>query len=104
MNQCNTIKIYTIFTQQQDTNSIQVPIDYKPGNTRTYHGDIKQGTKISWSKGIEIIQNLFSYHTKSVLLSLWNYVENQYQKIFENNPYIFKCNVTFTKRDLCLSH
>ena len=62
MNQFNRIKIYTIFTQQQDTNSIQVPIDYKPGNTRTYHGDIKQGTKISCSKAIEIKQKLFSYH------------------------------------------
>ena len=27
---------YTIFTQQQDTNSIQVPIDYKPGDSGTY--------------------------------------------------------------------
>ena len=43
---------------------------------------MKQGAKISWSKGIEIIE--------SVLLSLWNYVRNQYQKIFENNPHIFK--------------
>ena len=40
-------------------------------------------------KGIEI--------TESVLLSLWNYVRNQYQKIFENNTHIFKCNVTFTR-------
>ena len=24
--------------------------------------DIKQGTKISWSEGIEVIQSLFSYH------------------------------------------
>ena len=38
MNQFNIIKIYTIFTQQQDTNSIQVPIDYKPGDTGTYPG------------------------------------------------------------------
>ena len=29
-------------------------------------------------------------HTESVLLSLWNYVRNQYQKIFENNPHNFK--------------
>ena len=29
MNQFNITKIYTIFTQQQDTNSIQVPMDYK---------------------------------------------------------------------------
>ena len=36
MNQLNIIRIYTIFTQQQDTNSIQVPIHYKPGDTGTY--------------------------------------------------------------------
>ena len=36
MNQFNTIKIYTVFTQQQDTSSIQVPIDYKPGDSETY--------------------------------------------------------------------
>ena len=29
-------QIYTIFTQQQDTNSIQVPVYYKPGDTGTY--------------------------------------------------------------------
>ena len=57
--------------------------------------DIKQGSKISWSKGIEIIQ--------SVLLTLLNYVRNQYQKILGNNKHIFKCNVTFTKRDPHLS-
>ena len=37
MNQFNTIKIYTIFTQQQDTNSIQVPIDYKSGEYKLKH-------------------------------------------------------------------
>ena len=36
MNQFDIIKIYTVFTQQQDTNSIQVPIDYKPGNITCY--------------------------------------------------------------------
>ena len=36
MNQFNRIKIYTIFTQQQDTNSIQVPIDFKLGDPGTY--------------------------------------------------------------------
>ena len=36
MNQFNIIKIYTVFTQQQDTNSIQVSLDYKPGDTETY--------------------------------------------------------------------
>ena len=35
VNQFNTIKIYTIFTQQQDTNSIQVSVDYKPVLTLT---------------------------------------------------------------------
>ena len=47
--------------QQQDTNSIQVPKDYKPGDTGTYR-DIKSGAKISWSKGIETTQSLISYH------------------------------------------
>ena len=34
----NIIKIYTILTQQYDTNSIQVPIDGKLGNTKIYSG------------------------------------------------------------------
>ena len=55
------IKIYTIFTQQ-DTHSVQVPIDYKPGNTETKTRDLKQGAEISQSTGTEIIQSLFSYH------------------------------------------
>ena len=38
MNQFKVIKIYVIFTQQQDTNSIQVPIDYKREDTGTYPG------------------------------------------------------------------
>ena len=45
--------------------------------------DIKQSAKISQSKGTEIMQ--------SVLLSLWNDVRNQYQKIFENNPHFLTC-------------
>ena len=36
MNQFNIIKMYIIFTQQWDTNSIQVPIDYTLGDTGTY--------------------------------------------------------------------
>ena len=28
-------------------------------------------------------------HTKSILLSLWKFVRNQYQQTFENNPPIF---------------
>ena len=35
MNQFNIIRIYRIFKQQQDTNSIQVPINYKLGDTGT---------------------------------------------------------------------
>ena len=38
VNQFNIINIYKIFTQQQDTNSIQVPIDCKLGDTGTYPG------------------------------------------------------------------
>ena len=38
MNQFNKIKIYTSFTQQQDTYSTQVPKDYKPGDAGTYPG------------------------------------------------------------------
>ena len=36
--QFNIIKMYTTFTQQRDTNSVQVPMDYKPGDTGTYPG------------------------------------------------------------------
>ena len=57
---------------------------------------MKQGAKVSWSKGFETVE--------SVLLSLWSYINNQYQKIFQTNPYIFKHHVTFTKRDLQFSH
>ena len=38
MNQYNILKIYTVFTQQQDTNSIQVPVDYQPRDTGKYPG------------------------------------------------------------------
>ena len=38
MNQFEIIKIYTVFTQQQDTNSTPVPIDYKLGDPGTYPG------------------------------------------------------------------
>ena len=38
MNQLNIIKIYTVFTPKQDTNSIQVSIDCEPGDTGTYPG------------------------------------------------------------------
>ena len=37
--------------------------------------------------------SLFSYHYGIML-------EINIKKIFENNPHIFKCNVTLTKRDL----
>ena len=38
MNQVNIIKIYTVFTQHQDKNSIQVALDYKPGDIGIYPG------------------------------------------------------------------
>ena len=62
MNQFNIIKIYRLFTQQQDITSIQVPIDYKLGDPETY-----AGAKIWQSKGIEITQSLFSYHCQIML-------------------------------------
>ena len=43
--QLNIIKIYTNFTQQQDTNSIQVPTNYKPGDTVTYPGTLNKVQK-----------------------------------------------------------
>ena len=46
MNQFNVIKIYTVFTQQKDTVSIQVPIDCKLGDTETSR-DIRPGVEIS---------------------------------------------------------
>ena len=57
---------------------------------------MKQGAKTSQARGIEI--------RESALLSLWDYAENQCQKIFETNPYIFIYHVTFTKRELKFSH
>ena len=60
MNQFNMIKICTTFIQHQDTNSSSHRL-----YTRRHWNisrDIKQGAKISWSKGIKIIQSLFSYH------------------------------------------
>ena len=38
MHQFKIIKVYTIFTPQQVTNSMQIPLDYKPGDTGTYPG------------------------------------------------------------------
>ena len=49
MNQFNIIKIYIIFTKQEDTNSIQVCIDYKPGKHWNISRDIKQSAEILWS-------------------------------------------------------
>ena len=70
------------------------PMDCEPGGSVCASRDMRLGAKVSWSKSTEIIE--------SALLSLWNYVRSQYQKIFENNPHIFKCKVTLTRRDLDL--
>ena len=65
MNQFNIIKIYTVFTQEEDTNSVQVPKNYK--RHWNIYRDIRPGAEISWSKGIEIIQSLFSYFCEIML-------------------------------------
>ena len=49
MNQFNIIKIYTIFTQQEDTKYIQVLMDCKLGDT---------GTVISESYNIKILADI----------------------------------------------
>ena len=38
MDQFDIIKIYTVFTQQHDTDSVQPPRDHKLGDTGTYPG------------------------------------------------------------------
>ena len=77
MNQFSIIKMYSVFTQQQDAKSSQFLIDYIPGDTGAYPGT----QKISLSKCIEIMESVF--------LSLWNYVINQ-QAIHINTNYIIK--------------
>ena len=52
MNQFKIIKIYIIFTQQQDINSI--PIDYKPEDTETYPGT---ENKVQKSHGLKILKS-----------------------------------------------
>ena len=64
MNQFNIIKIYYIFTQWQDTNSIQILIEMRHFNIPR---DIKQGAKMSWSKDFEIIWRQFSEHCGIIL-------------------------------------
>ena len=49
MNQFNIITIYTIFTHY-DTNPIQVPIDYKLGDSVTYPGTYEQVQKFHFYK------------------------------------------------------
>ena len=61
VNQFNMIKIYIIFTQQQDTNSIQVPIDYKLGDSGTYPGTSNKVQKFHGLKSLKSC-SLFSYH------------------------------------------
>ena len=66
MNQFNIIKIYTIFTQQQDTNSIQVPTNYKPGDTVTYPGTLNKVQKFHGLKESSSFKGTSSvevYHT-----------------------------------------
>ena len=46
--------LITIFTEQQDTNSIQVPIDYKPGDTGTYSGT---QNKVEKFNGLKVLKS-----------------------------------------------
>ena len=91
VHQFHIIKIDTIFTQQQNTNYIQVPIRHWNIPRET-----NQSTKISWSKGIEIIiiQSLLSYHC-GIMLEI---NIKRYLKI----THIFSSAKTFTKRDLAI--
>ena len=54
MGQFNIIKIYVIFTQQQDTNSIQVPINYKLGDIGTYLGTYN---KLQKFHGLKVLKS-----------------------------------------------
>ena len=105
MNQFNIIKMYTTFTQQQDTNSIQIAIDYKPRDMGIYPGDIKQGTKMSWSKGIEIIQNLFSCHCGIILeINMKRYlkvilISSSANDIYQERPWTWPLKASLKLRD-----
>ena len=53
MNQLDIIEIYTIITQQQNTNSIQVTIDYKLGDTGSTCIFLKTPRLVSCEAGFE---------------------------------------------------
>ena len=94
MNQFNISNIYTVFTQHQNTKPTQVPIDYKPGDRKIF-SDIKQGAKISWSKQYWNHSESVSYHYGIML-------EINIKRYLKIAHIFFKCNVTFTKRDIWL--
>ena len=54
MNQFNKVKIYIILTQQYDTNSVQVSIDSKPGDTETYQGTLH---KVQKFHGLNVLKS-----------------------------------------------
>ena len=54
--------------------------------------DIGPGPETSWSKGIEIVQSLFSYHC-GIMLGI------NIKRYLKITHIIFKCTVTFTKKD-----
>ena len=91
MNQFNIIKIYIVFTQQQNTNSIQVPVDYKLGDTGTYPGTEDEMQKFHGLKMLKSYR-ICSHHCG---ITLEINIERHLKII-----HVFKCNVTFTKRDL----
>ena len=54
LNKFNVIMVYTIFTQQQNTNPIQVPKDCKPGETGIYPG---VWNKIQKFHGLKVLKS-----------------------------------------------
>ena len=84
-------------------NPLQLSCLENPINRGTWQTAVHKVAQSQSMKRLSTCTKRYWNHTESVLLSLWNYVTNQYRKIFENNSNFFKCNVTFTKRDLLLS-
>ena len=64
-------------------NSIQVPIGYKTRIHWNTFRDIKLGAKISWSKGTEIIQSLFTVELLEINIKrycMWIFFNSKYYR------------------------
>ena len=90
MNQFNIIKIYPIFIQQQDTNSIQVPIDCKLGDTGTYPETYNKAQKFHDQKVLKSCR-LCSLFTVELC-------QKSVSTAFENNPHIFKISTLIDEK------